>query len=160
MRLRNMTGIYLLHGEDVFLLYRKNGRVVTDTYVPSAGGHFEKDELNDARACVLRELNEELHLTEAALTDFSLRYVCLRNNGDEVRQNYYFFARLKDEYAHLPLSNEGTCVRVPLEKCLEYPMPVTAKLMMRHYLATGRYTNALYGCIVSGENATFVEMNP
>ena len=58
-RLRNMTAVYLLRGSRVLLLYRQGGRVVNDVWTGSAGGHFERDELNDARACVLRELNEE-----------------------------------------------------------------------------------------------------
>ena len=53
-KLRNMTAIYLLRGEKVLLLYRQGGRVVNDVWTGSAGGHFEKDELNDAKACVLR----------------------------------------------------------------------------------------------------------
>lgn len=31
------------------------------------GGHFEKTELNNARACVLRELYEEMKIPESAL---------------------------------------------------------------------------------------------
>lgn len=58
-KLRNMTAIYLFRGDKVLLLYRQGGRVVNDVWTGSAGGHFEKEELNDARACVLRELQEE-----------------------------------------------------------------------------------------------------
>ena len=60
MKLRNMTGIYLSCSGRMLLLYREGGRVVSDQWVASAGGHFEKEELNDPKACVLRELNEEL----------------------------------------------------------------------------------------------------
>ena len=48
--LRNMTGVYLSCGEKMLLLYRQGGRVVNNTWVPSAGGHFEKEELNDPEA--------------------------------------------------------------------------------------------------------------
>ncbi len=41
------------------LLYRQCGRVVSDVWTGSAGGHFEDFELNNAKACVLREMNEE-----------------------------------------------------------------------------------------------------
>ena len=53
-----MTGIYLSCTGQMLLLYRQGGRVVNDRWVASAGGHFEKDELNDPKACVLRELKE------------------------------------------------------------------------------------------------------
>ena len=61
-KLRNMTALYLLKGDKVLLLYRQGGKVVNNVWTGSAGGHFEKDELNDARACVIRELEEELGL--------------------------------------------------------------------------------------------------
>ena len=59
-KLRNMTGIYLLKGDKILLLYRQGGKVVNNVWTGSAGGQFEKNELNDARACVIRELREEL----------------------------------------------------------------------------------------------------
>ena len=91
-KLRNMTAIYLLRGEKVLLLYRQGGRVVNDVWTGSAGGHFEKDELNDAKACVLRELYEELGLRPEDIEGLTLRYIALRNVKGEIRQNYYFFA--------------------------------------------------------------------
>ena len=47
-KLRNMTSIYLLKDDKVLLLFRKGGRVVSDVWTGSAGGHFEEFELNDA----------------------------------------------------------------------------------------------------------------
>ena len=106
-KLRNMTSIYLTQGDKILLLYRQGGRVVSDTWVASAGGHFEPYELNDARACVLRELREEIGLGENNLQNLHLRYITLRHTKGEIRQNYYFFAELT---AKLPdvSSNEGT----------------------------------------------------
>ena len=63
-KLRNMTAIYLFKGDKVLLLFKQGGRVVSNVWTGSAGGHFEENELNDARACVLRELKEELGLGE------------------------------------------------------------------------------------------------
>ncbi len=60
-KLRNMTTIYLFKGDKVLLLYRQGGRVVNNVWTGSAGGHFESFELNDARACVLRELKEAVN---------------------------------------------------------------------------------------------------
>lgn len=53
-KLRNMTSIYLLDGNRILLLYREGSRVANNKWVGSAGGHFEKNELNDAKACVMR----------------------------------------------------------------------------------------------------------
>lgn len=61
-RLRCMTAVYITRGEEMLLLYRVGSRVVAPSWC-GIGGHFEPEELNDARACVLRELREEAGLT-------------------------------------------------------------------------------------------------
>lgn len=52
-QLRNMTSIYITNEDKLLLLYRQGGRVVNNVWIGSAGGHFEKEELNDAKACIL-----------------------------------------------------------------------------------------------------------
>ena len=159
MKLRNMTGIYLSCGGKMLLLYRQGGRVVSDTWVPSAGGHFEKDELDDPEACVLRELYEELGLVRDDLDNLRLRYVGLRNAGGEIRQNYYYFANLKPEKAEERVSDEGQCRWVPYEDVLSYDMPKTAKAVLTHYMRVGRWDDKLYGAVSDGVTYHFVEMN-
>ena len=94
-KLRNMTAIYLLKDDMVLLLYRQGGKVVNNVWTGSAGGHFEEFELNDAKACVLRELNEELDICENDIDNLALRYVALRKTKEEIRQNYYFAVETK-----------------------------------------------------------------
>jgi len=156
--LRNMTGVYLSCGGKLLLLYRQGGRVVNDTWVASAGGHFEKDELNDPETCVLRELHEELGLTRNDLTDFRLRYVGLRYFKGEIRQNYYFFADLNPEKAGGLVSDEGKCRWVDFGDALSYDMPKTAKAVMTHYMRTGRFTDAMYSAVSDGEAFHFTRM--
>ena len=93
-----MTSVYLLRGEKVLLLYRQGGRVVNNVWTGSAGGHFESYELNDAKACVQRELYEELGLGAEDIEDLALRYITLRRIKGEIRQNYYFFANFVMEH--------------------------------------------------------------
>ena len=50
---------------------------------------------SDPKACVLRELKEELGISEHAIRNLVLRYVTLRRMKGEIRQNYYFFAELE-----------------------------------------------------------------
>ncbi len=69
--------------------------MVNNVWTGSAGGHFEECELNDAQACVLREMKEELGIDEEDIEGLSLRYITLRRTKGEIRQNYYFFADLK-----------------------------------------------------------------
>ena len=159
MKLRNMTGIYLSCGEQMLLLYRQGGRVVSDRWIASAGGHFEADELNDPMACVLRELKEELGLAEGDLTDLQMRYIALRNVNGEIRQNYYFFAGLKPEHYSRVTSSEGKCRWVGYPEILAYDMPLTARHVMEHYLRTGRHTGCLYSAVYDGKQFSFTELN-
>lgn len=143
-KLRNMTGIYLLKGDKILLLYRQGGKVVNNVWTASAGGHFEKDELNDAKACAIRELNEELGLSEDDVEDMKFRYIALRNVKGEIRQNYYFFAELKDSVDENLHSNEGECKWFSLDEIGDLEMPITAKYVMEHYCKVGRFTNEVY----------------
>lgn len=156
-KLRNMTSVYLLCEDKVLLLFRQGSRVVNDVWTGSAGGHFEENELNDPEACVLRELAEELNITRDMIADLELRYITLRRCG-ELRQNYFFFARLPHGTDMTLTSDEGTLRWFPLEQIDGLPMPFSARFVMRHYLETGRYNHALYGGMASGETVTFAEL--
>ncbi len=156
--LRNMAGIYLLNNNKILLLYRQGSRVANNTWIASAGGHFEEGELNDAKACALREMKEELSVTEEMLSDISLRYITLRRTNGEIRQNYYFFANLKDEYTTELFSDEGNLKWFDLSEIFELQMPYSAKYMMEHYLATGRQNDKVYVGVADGAGVVFTEL--
>lgn len=155
-KLRNMTSVYLTGEKGILCLYRIGSRVVSNRYIGSAGGHFESCELNDARACALRELQEELGLTENDVADLQLRYITLRKMNGEIRQNYYFFGRLKQERELQ--STEGNLRWIRDEEFTDLPMPVSAKHMILHYLREGRNTDLLYAGITERSGTAFVPM--
>lgn len=155
-KLRNMTSVYLVNDDGILCLYRIGSRVANQKYVGAAGGHFEPEELNDARACVLREMTEELGLRESDVEGLCLRYITHRLANGEIRQNYYFFARLK-----LPRelkSTEGDLRWVPYGEVSDLDMPVSAKHMLLHYVAEGRFTEHLYAGITEENGTKFVIM--
>ena len=156
MKLRNMTSVYLTNDAGILCLYRVGSRVANNQYIGSAGGHFEPGELNDPKACVLREMEEELGLAEDDVTDLSLRYITHRLKNGEIRQNYYYFARLKEE--KLLQSTEGILRWVPYGDIPALEMPVSAKHMILHYLARGRFDDALYVGITEESGTRFVVM--
>jgi 8-oxo-dGTP diphosphatase len=158
MQLRPMTAIYLTRGEQILLLYRIGSQVVGNSYTGSAGGHIEAEEYRDPRACVLRELQEETGLTEDALDGLALRYITMRRKNGEIRQNYYYIAALKDGF-DVHNSNEGRLEWHSMSALDALPMPVTARHVVDHYLAVGRYDNKLYGGITTAEGPVFAEMN-
>ena len=150
-KLRNMTSVYLTGEKGILCLYRIGSRVVSNRYIGSAGGHFEREELNDPRKCALREMEEELGLTESDVEGLTLRYITHRLMGQEIRQNYYFFARLKENRElH---STEGILRWVKEDEFENLPMPVSAKHMILHYLQEGQFTDHIY-CGVTEETGT------
>ena len=91
-----MTSVFLYDEAGILCLYRIGSRVANHKYVGSAGGHFEPSEVCDARACALRELEEELGLTETDVSGMRLRYITCRLKNGELRNNYYFFGSLHE----------------------------------------------------------------
>lgn len=156
VKLRNMTSIYLVSDTGILCLYRIGSRVANNKYIGSAGGHFEKDELNDPKKCVLREMEEELGLRESDVEGLTLRYITHRLTGGEIRQNYYFFARLKENRELT--STEGNLRWVPYEEIPDLEMPVSAKHMILHYLKEGRFNDNLYGGITEENGTNFAIM--
>lgn len=160
IRLRNMTAVYIEHEEKLLMLYRIGSRVVAPSWV-GVGGHFEQEELNNPAACALRELSEETGLCEKDLQGMKLRYVILRLKNGEIRQNYYYFAKLNPSaQGVLPslTSNEGTLAWVPMEEVLQKKMPLSAKQMLTHYLEVGRFDEKLYSGTTGEKNMTFAEL--
>lgn len=156
-KLRNMTSLYLVREGEVLCLYRIGSRVFSASrYIGSCGGHFEEDELNDPKKCILREMKEELGLTEDDIEGLTLRYITHRLAKGEIRQNYYFFARLKENRELV--SNEGKLRWVRVEEIPELPMPVSAKHMILHYLSAGRFNETLYCGITEEGGTNFVPM--
>ena len=107
---------------------------------------------------MLRELNEELELAEKDLSHLALRYVTLRRCNGEIRQNYYFFADLKDEVDVNFHSNEGISRWFDLSELNSLEMPFTSKYVVKHYLEIGCKNHDIYAGIADGEKIVFVNM--
>ena len=156
-KLRPMTAVYILQGEKILLLYRVGSRVVAPSFC-GVGGHFEQDELCDARACVLREMHEEIGLGEDDLIDMRMRYVTLRLKNGEIRENYYFFAQLKPGVEIAESCGEGRLEWADVRSVLDRKMPHTAWYMLEHYLREGRHTDLLYGGVTTQQGVVFTPM--
>lgn len=157
-KLRNMTSIYLRKGDSFLLLHRQGGRVANNLYTGAAGGHFEPHELNDALSCILREMKEELGITPDCLKHFSLRYVTLRYMESEIRQNYYFFAEIGENFPRDIRSNEGRLQWFDAEALPHLDMPLSAKPVLLHYVNQGQYDDHLYGGVYRPDGVAFTPM--
>lgn len=156
-KLRNMASVYIMHQDKMLLLYRIGSRVVSPSWC-GIGGHFEKEELNDAKAALLRELEEEISLQEKDLAELRLRYITLRKKGGEIRQNYYFFAKLAEGVTVQENCDEGVLEWVPLEEVCNRRMPYTAKYIMEHFMREGKDSSALYCGVAGGKGVSFLEL--
>ena len=164
-KLRNMTAIYITYRENsqekLLMLYRVGSRVVEPSWC-GIGGHFEESELNDPLACVLRELEEETPIKREMLENLTFKYVTLRLKKGEIRQNYYYFASLRDDVTDLDAlmtSSEGNLKWVPMGDVLTKEMPLTAKFMLQHYLTIGRFDDKLYCGTTMKNQMVFTELN-
>ena len=156
--LRNMTCLFILDGEKMLLLYRIGSRVGPDSW-RGIGGHFEKDELNDPDACVLRELREEIGLMPWDIKNLRLRYISLSDHSGEIRQNYFYFADLIPG-THSPAeSPEGKLEWVEFKDIWRRFMPRSTKSAVMHYLKKGRYDEKIYCGFASGGKVEFKPMD-
>jgi len=151
-----MTSLFFQREDGLVCLYRIGSRVANHKYVGACGGHFEENELSSPENCVLRELGEELGLTGEDIEGLTLRYITLRYMGQEIRQNYYFFARLKGERALR--STEGELRFFTWEELKTIDMPVSARHMMDHYLQVGRFDENRYAGITEPGGSRFVKL--
>ena len=154
--LRNMTSLFFVREDGLLCLYRIGSRVANHLYVGACGGHFEESELSSPESCVLREMREELGLFPDDIEALTLRYITVRYMGREIRQNYYFFAKLKGERALS--STEGDLHFFTWEELKSVPMPVSARHMMDHYLEVGRLDENLYAGITEPGGSRFVKL--
>ena len=86
---------------------------------------------------MVREMQEEIGLTPDDIYELQLRYVTLRRCNEEIRQNYYFFAKFKDEVDMNLNSNEGISRWFHLSELSSLEMPFTSKHVIDHYLKIG-----------------------
>ena len=154
--LRNMTSLFLVEENGLWCLFRRGSRVANNKYVGACGGHFEENELSSPENCVLREMEEELGLSGTDIEGLTLRYVTVRYMGHEIRQNYYFFARLAGE--RTLSSTEGDLRFFNWEELKTIDMPVSARHMMDHYLEVGRFDENLYAGITEPGGSRFVQL--
>ena len=155
--LRNMTAIYIMFKNKMLLLYRVGSRVVQPSWC-GIGGHFEKCELNNPKACVLRELFEETGITENDIGTVDLKYVALRMKNNEIRQNYYYFTELQNTDIDISECDEGILEWINMDEVLDREMPFTAKECLKHYLSIGKDNNKLYAGITTENGVNFIEL--
>ena len=152
MKLRNMTSIYIQHGSKMLLLYRVGSRLFSNPLWCGIGGHFEDGELNEPRRCVLRELQEETGITENDLSGLRLKYITIRRKGDEIRQQYIYFAESIRGDMDLSACDEGVLKWTEIEMIPSLQMSYTNSQCLSHYFAKGQYNAFVYAGVATNDN--------
>ncbi|GHU70413.1 hypothetical protein AGMMS49992_02700 [Clostridia bacterium] len=151
LRLRHFSSIFIFDDNKVLLLHKYVPFVNREFWLPSAGGHFEKDEMNDPDACLWREVAEEIGLTPADLTDVELRYISSRFDSGEMRYNYYYFGKLAPRVSRDLVNNEGELRWFDFDESRGLEMLPSTRVCLCHYLDEGRHTSHLYYAVCSNE---------
>lgn len=86
------------------------------------------------------------------------RWTGCGNVKGEIRQNYYFFAELKGADELQLSSDEGTLKWFSMSELAQLEMHFSAQFVLEHYMAEGRYTDAIYGGVANGERVVFTEL--
>ena len=145
---RLMTSVFLVRGDRVLLLYRRNSRAIADSWV-GIGGHVEPAELGDPTTAVLRELREEAGLADADVVGLALRYVALRDNGGELRITYYFEAALRVGVPAPIACPEGELRWFDLAGDPGLEMPPTARVAFDHWRSVGRFDDVIRSVVMT-----------
>lgn len=142
--LRNMASIIVYDDNRFLLLNRKSHLFQTAKWIPTAGGHMERDEINNPSKCLWREVQEEIGLSREAFSNVSLRYVTSTLRGRELRHNYYYFGGFSIESPSKLESNEGTLEWKTAEEIPVLDMPESFKSCIMHFIRQGKNTNHIY----------------
>ena len=124
--------VLFLHFEGRFLLLKRspNKRIAPNRWT-GVGGKVEADEMNDLRAPMLRELNEETSLSEDDITHLSLHRALYHNRaGEPLTGLLYYTAELK-AYV-LPECGEGTLHWIEPERFAELDIIETTAQTLPH----------------------------
>ena len=112
--------------------------------------------LRERVVSALSARTRSINSARADLSHLELRYVTLRRCNGEIRQNYYFFADLKDEVDVNFHSSEGISRWFDLSELNSLEMPFTSKYVVKHYLEIGCKNHDIYAGIADGEKIVFV----
>ncbi|MDN4609236.1 NUDIX domain-containing protein [Sporosarcina highlanderae] len=134
MKMRKLTGAYLLNDNKVLMLKRSKERTLASNLWTGIGGHVEAIEHNNPVESCLREIFEETGIRRHEIEQFQLRYILMRRSKNEIRQHYIYFGRTSQE--NITNSDEGELYWIDLSEVLNLEMPLTVNHMLKHFLSS------------------------
>jgi 8-oxo-dGTP diphosphatase len=111
--------------------------------------------MSDPAACALRELWEETGLTPDDIDNLRLRYITTRLAGDEIRQQYIFFATLRTKKPQLTPCGAGQLHWIPITELFNRRMGLSNTQCLTHYLSR-EPDDTVYHCAATEEDGRLV----
>lgn len=133
----------LFHGDELLMMKRSAKRTLNPGMWAAVGGHLEPDELGRPRDACLREIAEETGLLEHDIEALTLRYVLLRNNKGELRQQFIYSGRAKRK--DVIDTDEGELHWIPRADVLDRDIPYIFRATLEHYFRVGETDFAWVG---------------
>lgn len=133
--LRLMAVAMLFNGNDMLMMKRSPSRTLSPGNWAGIGGHLEPAEIGDPRAACLREVEEETGLRPEDIEGLELRYILLRLNGTDLRQQFVYVGRSKRR--DVATTEEGELHWIPREEILHRDIPYVFKTLLGHWLTEG-----------------------
>jgi 8-oxo-dGTP diphosphatase len=131
MELRLIAAALLFNGEDLLMMKRSKKRTLNPGLWAAVGGHIEPYELASPKLACLREIGEETGFEAQDVEDLKLRYVLMRNNRGEFRQQFIYVGRLNRRDFHS--TDEGELHWIPVSAMLDRPLPYIFRAALEHY---------------------------
>lgn len=133
--LRLMSTAVLFNGDDMLMMKRSPTRTLSPGKWAGVGGHLEPAEIGDPRAACLREIEEETGLRPEDIEELELRYILLRLNGSDLRQQFVYVGRTKRR--DVSLTEEGELHWIPRSEILNRDLPYVFQTLLAHWLTEG-----------------------
>lgn len=133
IKARMIATAMLFSGDELLMMKRSPHRTLSPGMWAVVGGHLEPPELNDPKAAALREIFEETGLLPTELEDLRLRYILLRLNENEVRQQFIYTAAAARR--DVSQTREGELFWIPREQVLNRDIPFIFRAVLAHYFA-------------------------
>jgi 8-oxo-dGTP diphosphatase len=133
----------LFNGNDMLMMKRSLKRTLNPGMWAAVGGHMEPEEINDPRTACLREIHEETGLGESEVLDLRLRYILIRINQMEVRQQFVYSGHTTRR--DILQTDEGVLHWIPREEVLQRDIPFIFHCLLEHYLQNGPATHIWVG---------------
>lgn len=143
MKCRIMAAAMLFHGDELLMMKRSMSRTLNPGMWAAVGGHLEPDELSRPRDACLREIAEETGFTEQDIENLKLRYILLRNNNGELRQQFIYSGNAKRK--DFVDTDEGELHWIHVSEALERNLPYIYRATLEHYLSGGDRSHVWVG---------------